>query len=222
MTVGRLREPARHEPPRPLRPHRPAAAHAARGARAAGGHRVLERPQVRPDALRRPVLRAPPLLALAGLRAVEAGQPPVHRRAAAAGGRRRTRRSRPLRPTPATRPPTSPRARPSARRCCARSLAVVDKVAGQPDHMGALPQLYAATMPDVLPDDYWGPDRLPRAARPPHAGRAHAVRAGRRRRPAAVGAQRGAHRRHLPLARPDPSHELRVRCRPWASPTPAP
>ncbi len=35
-----------------------------------------------------------------------------------------------------------------------------DKIMGQPDHMGALPQLYAATMPDVGPDDYWGPDAL--------------------------------------------------------------
>jgi hypothetical protein len=24
--------------------------------------------------------------------------------------------------------------------------------------MGALPQLYAATMPDVVANDYWGPD----------------------------------------------------------------
>jgi len=37
-------------------------------------------------------------------------------------------------------------------------LALGDKLVGQPDHMGALPQLYAATMPDVGPDDYWGPD----------------------------------------------------------------
>lgn len=37
-------------------------------------------------------------------------------------------------------------------------LALSDRVIGQPDHMGALPQLYAATMPDVGPDDYWGPD----------------------------------------------------------------
>jgi NAD(P)-dependent dehydrogenase (short-subunit alcohol dehydrogenase family) len=36
--------------------------------------------------------------------------------------------------------------------------AVVDKLLGQPDHMGALPQLYAATMPDVSGDDYYGPD----------------------------------------------------------------
>ena len=28
----------------------------------------------------------------------------------------------------------------------------------QPAEMGALPQLYAATMPSVGPDDYWGPD----------------------------------------------------------------
>jgi NAD(P)-dependent dehydrogenase (short-subunit alcohol dehydrogenase family) len=39
-------------------------------------------------------------------------------------------------------------------------LSVADRVIGQPDHMGALPQLYAATMPDVAPDDYWGPDAL--------------------------------------------------------------
>lgn len=37
-------------------------------------------------------------------------------------------------------------------------LAIGDRFVGQPDHMGALPQLYAATMPDVMPDDYWGPD----------------------------------------------------------------
>lgn len=39
-------------------------------------------------------------------------------------------------------------------------LAVADRVVGQSDVMGALPQLYAATMPDVGPDDYWGPDGL--------------------------------------------------------------
>jgi NAD(P)-dependent dehydrogenase (short-subunit alcohol dehydrogenase family) len=33
-----------------------------------------------------------------------------------------------------------------------------DRVFGQSDAMGALPQLYAATMPDVAGDDYWGPD----------------------------------------------------------------
>jgi len=37
-------------------------------------------------------------------------------------------------------------------------LALGDRLVGQPDHMGALPQLYAATMPDVAADDYWGPD----------------------------------------------------------------
>jgi protochlorophyllide reductase len=37
-------------------------------------------------------------------------------------------------------------------------LSAADKIVGQPDHMGALPQLYAATMPDVMADDYWGPD----------------------------------------------------------------
>ena len=48
--------------------------------------------------------------------------------------------------------------------------------------MGALPQLYAASMPDVMADDYWGPDALPRAARPPDPRRPHEARAEHRRR----------------------------------------
>jgi protochlorophyllide reductase len=51
-------------------------------------------------------------------------------------------------------------------------FAVGDKLFGQPDHMGALPQLYAATMPDVLPDDYWGPDAF-------REQRGHPTRVGR-------------------------------------------
>lgn len=39
-----------------------------------------------------------------------------------------------------------------------RATALSDRLLGQPDTMGALPQLYAATMPDVQPNDYWGPD----------------------------------------------------------------
>ncbi len=52
---------------------------------------------------------------------------------------------------------------------------VIDKVMGQPDHMGALPQLYAATMPDVEGDDYWGPDGFMEQ-------RGHPERVGRSRR----------------------------------------
>ena len=38
--------------------------------------------------------------------------------------------------------------------------------------MGALPQLYVATMPDVVPDDYWGPDRMgERRGHPKRVGR---------------------------------------------------
>ena len=39
-----------------------------------------------------------------------------------------------------------------------RGIKVADKIIGQSDAMGALPQLYAATAPDVLPDSYWGPN----------------------------------------------------------------
>lgn len=51
-------------------------------------------------------------------------------------------------------------------------FAIGDRLLGQPDHMGALPQLYAATMPDVRPDDYWGPDAF-------REQRGHPARVGR-------------------------------------------
>ncbi len=54
------------------------------------------------------------------------------------------------------------------------ALALGDRFVGQPDHMGALPQLYAATMPDVLADDYWGPDGV-------REQRGHPTRVGRTR-----------------------------------------
>jgi NAD(P)-dependent dehydrogenase (short-subunit alcohol dehydrogenase family) len=53
-------------------------------------------------------------------------------------------------------------------------LAVGDRLFGQSDQMGALPQLYAATMPDVRPDDYWGPDSF-------REQRGHPTRVGRTR-----------------------------------------
>jgi NAD(P)-dependent dehydrogenase (short-subunit alcohol dehydrogenase family) len=54
-------------------------------------------------------------------------------------------------------------------------LSLADWLVGQPDHMGALPQLYAATMPDVAPDDYWGPGAL-------REKRRHPARVGRTKR----------------------------------------
>ncbi|MDQ2651109.1 MAG: oxidoreductase [Actinomycetota bacterium] len=39
-------------------------------------------------------------------------------------------------------------------------MPVADRVFGQSAVMGALPQLYAATMPEVAGDDYWGPGGL--------------------------------------------------------------
>jgi NAD(P)-dependent dehydrogenase (short-subunit alcohol dehydrogenase family) len=43
-------------------------------------------------------------------------------------------------------------------RVMAPAVKLGDRLFGQSDRMGALPQLYAATMPDVVADDYWGPD----------------------------------------------------------------
>jgi NAD(P)-dependent dehydrogenase (short-subunit alcohol dehydrogenase family) len=54
-----------------------------------------------------------------------------------------------------------------------------DRLFAQPDRMGALPQLYAATMPYVGPDDYWGPDGfMQRRGWPKRVGRSRAARDG--------------------------------------------
>jgi len=63
---------------------------------------------------------------------------------------------------------------PTAYRLGAR---LSDRLFAQPDRMGVLPQLYAATMPDVGPDDYWGPDGfMERRGSPKRVGRSAAAR----------------------------------------------
>ena len=57
-----------------------------------------------------------------------------------------------------------------------REIRLSFRLAAQPDRMGALPQLYAATMPDVGPDDYWGPDGfMERRGWPKRVGRSRAA-----------------------------------------------
>ncbi len=64
------------------------------------------------------------------------------------------------------------------------SMAVMNRVIAQDADMGALPALYAATMPDVAGGSYWGPDGLAEMRGYPHqvtaAGRAYDEEAGRR------------------------------------------
>jgi NAD(P)-dependent dehydrogenase (short-subunit alcohol dehydrogenase family) len=62
----------------------------------------------------------------------------------------------------------------------ARLMAAVNpllsRLTGQSPEMGALPQLYAATMPDVAGDDYWGPDGLfEQRGHPKKVGRSRAA-----------------------------------------------
>ena len=52
-----------------------------------------------------------------------------------------------------------------------RVTSLANHVFAQSDAQGALPQLYAATMPDVVGGDYWGPDGLfERAGHPKRVG----------------------------------------------------
>jgi NAD(P)-dependent dehydrogenase (short-subunit alcohol dehydrogenase family) len=54
---------------------------------------------------------------------------------------------------------------------------ISDRLFGQPDRMGALPQLYAATMPDVGANDFWGPDGLmEQRGWPKRVGRSNSAR----------------------------------------------
>jgi NAD(P)-dependent dehydrogenase (short-subunit alcohol dehydrogenase family) len=48
----------------------------------------------------------------------------------------------------------------SGRRAVGQVMNWGNRLIAQPDSAGALPQLYAATMPDVVPGEYFGPDRL--------------------------------------------------------------
>jgi len=58
-----------------------------------------------------------------------------------------------------------------------RLSAVANTFMAQSDSMGALPQLYAATMPDVVSGDYFGPDGLfERAGHPTRVGMTSAAR----------------------------------------------
>ena len=54
-----------------------------------------------------------------------------------------------------------------------------DRLLGQSDEMGALPQIYAATMPNARGNDYWGPDG-------PFQSRGHPTRVGRSERAASA------------------------------------
>ena len=54
---------------------------------------------------------------------------------------------------------------------------IIERIAGQSADLGALPQLYAATMPDVAGNDYWGPDGLlEMRGHPTRVGRSGAAR----------------------------------------------
>ena len=58
-----------------------------------------------------------------------------------------------------------------------RVSAMGNHLFAQSDAMGALPQLYAATMPDVVTGDYWGPDGMfERAGHPTRVGSTSAAR----------------------------------------------
>jgi NAD(P)-dependent dehydrogenase (short-subunit alcohol dehydrogenase family) len=48
----------------------------------------------------------------------------------------------------------------SGRRVVGQMMHWGNRLIAQPDSAGALPQLYAATVPDVIPGEYFGPDRF--------------------------------------------------------------
>ena len=143
----------------------------------AGRQRVIDRSPHGAHGCRRPQLRAPAVHPMGRVRPDQARQPPVLRGAATSGTRgRHVARGR-------LGPPRLRRHQPDAGPATgapgffAPVLSAADGIFGQSDSMGALPQLYAATMPDVLADDYWGPDTFfEQRGHPTRVGRTKAAR----------------------------------------------
>ena len=89
----------------------------------------------------------------------QAGQPPLHRGAVPPGGGARHGPAGHRRPPRGlAHEPRHQRARPPGAPSCGSGRGLSDRFFSQSDAMGALPQLYATTMPDVAPNSYYGPD----------------------------------------------------------------
>ena len=179
---GRLREPVRHQPPRPLRAHRAAARAAAGRAGAARGHasRAARTGSARSTST---TCRASAVQQLARLRPVEARQPDVLLRAPAARDRGGHRAEEPRRaPGLRRHQPPVRRARPTG--TSGGIMAIGTSVIAQSADMGALPTLYAATVPDLPGGSFVGPDGLFEQRGHPHvvsaAGKAYDEEAWRR------------------------------------------
>ncbi len=155
----RLRAAARHQHAGPLRADRPAAGQPRRGAGGAGGEPQLDHPQNAHARLRRPDVRAR-LPGLRRVRPVEARHHRLRRRAGPPAARRRiadrqragASRSHPHQPD-AARLGT-----PGPARTADRGGSGL--LATQPVERGALPQLRAATDPEVRGGQFFGPSRL--------------------------------------------------------------
>ena len=136
---------------------------------------------------------------LGPLWAVQARQPALRLRAAAAARRQAAGESPAPRPIPATRRRTSsPRARDWAAGFMSFFNVTMARprnlVIAQSDEMGALPSLYAATVPEVTSGAYVGPSGIGEARGHPQAGRLDESLALRRGREAALGDLGGADR----------------------------
>ena len=200
----RLRDAVRHQPPRPLRPHRPAARPPAGDA----GRARRDGEQRRP-----PHRRASASTICSGS-------------AATASGRRTARASSPTCSSPTScsagsRPPAPAllsvaahpgyaatnlqAAGPRMAGLVAASSASCDlgnTLFAQSAAMGALPQLYAATAPDVRGGEYYGPDGLGELWGHPKRVDVERALARPRRGSAPVGAVGAPHRRDVRRPRP--------------------
>ncbi len=193
----RLRAADGDQPPRALRAHRPAAAGPAGPARSAGGDGEQLPALVRLAGPRRPDERAV-LRPVAGLLGLEAGEPAVRPRARLPGPAGRAPTWSAWARTPATPGPTwwQPDRRPVGR-VTGAVLRAGSALVGQSARIGALPQLRAATDPDVRGGDYYGPRGPGEQRGLPRRRRTGAnARDDRAARPA-LGGVRAAHRRDV-------------------------
>ena len=165
----------------------------------AGREHVVAGAPHRQDALGRPAL-AQPVFEVDGVRAIEAGEPVVHVRARSPREERRRRLvAAAAHPGYASTHLQAAGPEMAGSPLMERAMDLGNRIVAQSDAEGALPQLYAATMPNVTGGEYYGPDGPFEMRGQPEEGRMHRRGARRERGEAPLGDLREGNRRHLQL-----------------------
>ena len=197
----RVRAPARHQPPRPLRPHRPAGGEAEGGAGGPRRHRHQRRPPDRQHRLRRPAAHA--AATCAGPPTASRSSPTCSSPWSCSGARSpRTCELRSMAAHPGYAATNLQHAGPQLdagllSKLTAPAWSIANHLIGQSAEDGALPTLYAATEPQLPGGSLVGPGGLAGHARRAEPGDPERRRPRRGHRPPPLVDLRRADRRRV-------------------------